>query len=270
VGESSVHADREMAINPGQVYGELQGMPGKDPAYGLDAVWIEPGMRDHAQTLGYTVVDASTVVATHLNQILNDNAQELLGHEEVQQLLDNLAKSSPKLVEELVPNLLPLSVVVKVMQNLLSEGVAVCDVRTIIEVLSENARVLQTPAELTAVVRVALGRAIVQKINGIEKDLPVITLESSLEQLLMQSAQNAAEGLIGVEPGLTERMFKSLEKVAEQQEISNQPAILVVAPALRLWLSQLVKHSIAGLSVLSYSEIPDNKNIKVVASVGAD
>jgi len=262
VGESSVHADREMAINPGQVYGELQGMPGKDPAYGLDAVWIEPGMRDHAQTLGYTVVDASTVVATHLNQILNDNAQELLGHEEVQQLLDNLAKSSPKLVEELVPNLLPLSVVVKVMQNLLSEGVAVCDVRTIIEVLSENARVLQTPAELTAVVRVALGRAIVQKI--------VITLESSLEQLLMQSAQNAAEGLIGVEPGLTERMFKSLEKVAEQQEISNQPAILVVAPALRLWLSQLVKHSIAGLSVLSYSEIPDNKNIKVVASVGAD
>ncbi|VAW59811.1 Flagellar biosynthesis protein FlhA [hydrothermal vent metagenome] len=270
VGESSVHADREMAINPGQVYGELQGMPGKDPAYGLDAVWIEPGMRDHAQTLGYTVVDASTVVATHLNQILNDNAQELLGHEEVQQLLDNLAKSSPKLVEELVPNLLPLSVVVKVMQNLLSEGVAVCDVRTIIEVLSENARAIQNPAELTAVVRVALGRAIVQKINGIEKDLPVITLESSLEQLLMQSAQNAAEGLIGVEPGLTERMFKSLEKVAEQQEISNQPAILVVAPALRLWLSQLVKHSIAGLSVLSYSEIPDNKNIKVVASVGAD
>ena len=270
VGESSVHADREMAINPGQVYGELQGMPGKDPAYGLDAVWIEPGMRDHAQTLGYTVVDASTVVATHLNQILNDNAQELLGHEEVQQLLDNLAKSSPKLVEELVPNLLPLSVVVKVMQNLLSEGVAVCDVRTIVEVLSENARTIQDPVQLTAVVRVALGRAIVQKINGIEKDLPVITLESSLEQLLMQSAQNAGEGLIGVEPGLTERMFKSLEKVSEQQEISNQPAILVVAPALRLWLSQLVKHSIAGLSVLSYSEIPDNKNIKVVASVGAD
>ena len=270
VGESSVHPDREMAINPGQVYGQLQGMPGKDPAYGLDAVWIEPGMRDHAQTLGYTVVDATTVIATHLNQILHDNAQELLGHEEVQQLLDNLAVKSPKLVEDLVPKLLPLSVVVKVMQNLLSEGVSVRDIRTIAEVLAENGSFTQNPVELTSIVRIALGRAIIQKINGMEHDLPVITLEPSLEQLLMQSAQNATEGSIGVEPGLTERMFKSLEQVAEQQEMANQPAILVVAPPLRLWLSQLVKHSIAGLNVLSYSEIPDNKNIKVVASVGAD
>ncbi len=270
VGESSVHPDREMAINPGQVYGELQGVPGKDPAYGLDAIWIEPGMRDHAQTLGYTVVDATTVVATHLNQILHDNAQELLGHEEVQQLLDNLAKSSPKLVQDLIPDLLPLSVVVKVMQNLLTEGVSVRDVRTIAEVLAENGSQTQNPVELTAIVRIALGRAIIQKINGLEQDLPVITLEPTLEQLLLQSAQNAAEGSIGVEPGLTERMFKSLEQVAEQQEVANQPAILVVAPGLRLWLSQLVKHSISGMSVLSYSEIPDNKNIKVVASVGAD
>lgn len=270
VGESSVHPDREMAINPGQVYGDLQGVPGKDPAYGLDAIWIEPGMRDHAQTLGYTVVDATTVVATHLNQILHDNAQELLGHEEVQQLLDNLAIKSPKLVEDLVPKLLPLSVVVKVMQNLLSEGVSVRDIRTIAEVLAENGAFTQNPVDLTSIVRIALGRSIVQKINGMEHDLPVITLEPSLEQLLLQSAQNASEGSIGVEPGLTERMFKSLEQVAQQQEIANQPAILVVAPPLRLWLSQLVKHSIAGMNVLSYSEIPDNKNIKVVASVGAD
>ncbi len=270
VGESAIHPDREMAINPGQVYGELQGIPGKDPAYGLDAIWIEPNMRDHAQTLGYTVVDATTVVATHLNQILHDNADELLGHEEVQQLLDNLATKSPKLIEDLVPKLLPLSVIVKVMQNLLSEGVSVRDVRTIAEVLAENGGMTQNPIELTSIVRVALGRAIVQKINGLEMDLPVITLESSLEQLLLQSAQNASQGSIGVEPGLTERMFKSLEKVAEQQEMSNQPVILVVAPALRLWLSQLVKHTIAGMSVLSYSEIPDNKNIKVIASVGAN
>jgi len=270
VGESSVHPDREMAINPGQVYGELQGIAGKDPAYGLDAIWIEAGMRDHAQTLGYTVVDATTVVATHLNQILYDNAHELLGHEEVQQLLDNLAKTSPKLVQDLVPDLLPLSVVVKVMQNLLSEGVSVRDIRTIAEVLVENGAQTQNPVELTAIVRVALGRAIIQKINGLEQDLPVITLEPSLEQLLLQSAQNAAEGSLGIEPGLTERMFKSLEQVAQQQEAANQATILVVAPGLRLWLSQLVKHSIAGMSVLSYSEIPDNKNIKVVASVGAD
>jgi len=270
VGESGVHPDREMAINPGQVYGELQGIPGKDPAYGLDAVWVEAGQRDHAQTLGYTVVDASTVIATHINQVLYDNAQELLGHEEVQQLLDNLAKHSPRLVEDLVPKLMPLSVVVKVMQNLLSEGVSVRDIRTIAEVLAEQGARTQDPAELTSLVRIALGRSIVQKINGIEKDLPVITLEPSLEQLLMQSAQNASEGSIGVEPGLTERMFKSLEDVSRQQEMAGKPAILVVAPALRLWLAQLVRHSISGLSVLSYSEIPDNKNIKVIAAVGAE
>lgn len=270
VGENSVHPDKELAINPGTVYGDLQGIPGKDPAYGLDAVWIEAGLRDHAQTLGYTVVDASTVIATHLNQILNDNAHELLGHEEVQQLMDNLAKQSPKLVEDLVPKILPLSVVVKVMQNLLGEGVSVRDVRTIAEILVEQGSRTQEPLTLTAAVRIALGRSIVQKINGIEQDLPVITLEPSLEQLLMQSAQNAGEGSIGVEPGLTERMFKSLEQATRQQEMAGQPAILVVAPNLRLWISQLVRHSIAGLSVLSYSEIPDNKNIKVVAAVGAE
>ncbi len=270
VGESSVHPDRELAINPGQVYGELQGIPGKDPAYGLDAVWIEPGMRDHAQTLGYTVVDATTVIATHLNQILHDNAHELLGHEEVQQLLDNLARQSPKLVEDLVPKTMPLSVLVKVMQSLLSEGVAIRDVRTIAEVLAEQGGRVQDPQELTSLVRVALGRSIVQKLVGIDQELPVITLEPSLEQLLMQSAQHAAQGSMGIEPGLTERMFKSLEEATRQQEMAGKPAILVVAPALRLWLSQLVRHSIAGLSVLSYSEIPDNKSIKVVASVGAD
>ncbi|HEY9200878.1 MAG TPA: flagellar biosynthesis protein FlhA [Gammaproteobacteria bacterium] len=269
VGESSVQPDREMAINPGQVYGQLQGTPTKDPAYGLDAVWIEPGQRDHAQTLGYTVVDASTVIATHINQVLYDNAHELLGHAEAQQLLDNLAKSSPKLVEDLVPNLLPLSVVVKVMQNLLSESVPVRDIRTIAEILAEHGAHSKDPTELTAQVRVGLGRSIVQRINGIERDLPVITLEPSLEQLLMQSAQNGGQGM-GVEPGLTERMFRSLEDVTQKQEMAGQPAVLVVAPTLRLWLAQLVRHSIPGLNVLSYSEIPDNKNIRVVAAVGAD
>ena len=269
VGENSVQPDREMAINPGQVYGQLQGTPTKDPAYGLDAIWIEPGQRDHAQTLGYTVVDASTVIATHINQVLYDNAHELLGHAEAQQLLDNLAKTSPKLVEDLVPNLLPLSVVVKVMQNLLSESVPVRDIRTIAEILAEYGSHTKDPTELTAQVRVGLGRSIVQRINGIERDLPVITLEPSLEQLLMQSAQSGGQGM-GVEPGLTERMFRSLEDVTQKQEMAGQPAVLVVAPTLRLWLAQLVRHSIPGLNVLSYSEIPDNKNIKVVAAVGAD
>jgi flagellar biosynthesis protein FlhA len=269
VGESSVYPDREMAINPGQVYGELQGVATRDPAFGLDAVWIDAGQRDHAQTLGYTVVDPTTVIATHLNQILHDNAHELIGHEEVQQLLDKLARQSPKLVEDLVPKLMPLSTLVKVMQNLLSEGVPVRDVRSICEVLAEQGGRVQDPQELTAHVRVALGRSIVQKVIGLEHELPVITLEPSLEQLLMQSAQGG-QGAISIEPGLADRMFKSLEEVTRKQEMANQPAILVVAPQLRLWLSQLVRHAISGLTVLSYSEIPDNKNIKVVAAVGAD
>ena len=256
-------------INPGQVYGDLQGAKTKDPAFGLDAIWIDPSQRDHAQTLGYTVVDPTTVIATHLNQILHDNAADLLGHEEVQQLLDKLASQSPKLVEDLVPKLLPLGVVVKVMQNLLSEGVPVRDIRTIAEVLAEQGARIQEPVALTEAVRVALGRSIVQKVIGIEQELPVITLEPALEQLLMQSTQGAAPGALGIEPSLADRMFKSLEDVVHQQEIAGQPAILVVAPPLRLWLSQLVKNSISGLTVLSYSEIPDNKNIKVVAAVGA-
>ncbi|MCW9012385.1 MAG: flagellar biosynthesis protein FlhA [Gammaproteobacteria bacterium] len=269
VGESEVYPDREMAINPGQVYGDLQGTKTKDPAFGLDAIWIDPGQRDHAQTLGYTVVDPTTVIATHLNQLLHDNAADLIGHEEVQQLLDKLAAQSPKLVEDLVPKLLPLSVVVKVMQNLLGEGVPIRDVRTIAEVLAEQGGRIQDPGALTEAVRIALGRSIVQKVIGIEQDLPVITLEPALEQLLMQSVQGSAQGALGVEPGLADRMFKSLEEVVRQQEMAGQPAILVVAPPLRLWLAQLVKHSISGLTVLSYSEIPDNKNIKVVAAVGA-
>lgn len=209
------------------------------------------------------------MIATHINQVLYDNAHELLGHAEAQQLLDNLAKSSPKLVEDLVPNLLPLSVVVKVMQNLLSESVPVRDIRTIAEILAEHGAHTKDPTELTAQVRVGLGRSIVQRINGIDRDLPVITLEPSLEQLLMQSAQNGGQGM-GVEPGLTERMFRSLEDVTQKQEMAGQPAVLVVAPTLRLWLAQLVRHSIPGLNVLSYSEIPDNKSIKVVAAVGAE
>ena len=269
-GEGSVYTEREMAINPGQVFGELKGTRTKDPAFGLEAVWIEPGQRDYAQSLGYTVVDPTTVIATHLNQILHDNAADLLGHEEVQQLLDKLARQSPKLIEDLVPKLLPLTTVVKVMQNLLGEGVPIRDVRTICEVLAANASRIQDAQELTSQVRVALGRSIVQKVAGLSQELPVITLEPALEQLLMQSAQTAAQGSLGIEPNLADRLFKSLEKVVRKQEMANQPAILVVAPPLRLWIAQLVKHAIVGLSVLSYSEIPDNKKIRVVAAVGAD
>jgi len=268
VGESSVYPERELAISPGQVYGKLPGVATRDPVFDLEAVWIDAGQRDHAQTLGYTVVDPSTVIATHLNQILRNNAHELLGHEEVQQLLDKLGKQSPRLVADLVPGLISLSTLVRVMQNLLAEGVPVRDMRSICEVLAEQGSRIQDPQELTAQVRVALGRSIVQQVIGLEHELPVITLEPSLEQLLMQSARGGQDA-ISIEAGLTDRVFKSLQEISKKQEMADQPSILLVAPQLRLWLSQRLRHAIVGLTVLSYSEIPDNKNIKVVATIGA-
>ena len=197
-----------MAINPGQVFGELKGVTVKDPAFGLDAIWIEKAHKERAQTLGYTVVDASTVVATHINKVLNAHAHELLGHEEVQQLLDLQAKKSPKLVEELVPKKLSLSVLLKVLQNLLMEQVPLKDFRTIMESLAEAVNRTQDPLALTAAVRVSLSRLIVQTINGSAPDLPVITLDPPLEQLLLSSMQQRQQGEEGMvlEPGMAERL----------------------------------------------------------------
>lgn len=268
VGEATIHPDRELAINPGQVYGNLQGIPGKDPAFGLDAVWIETSQRDHAQSLGYTVVDPSTVVATHLSHIIGAHGQELLGREEVQQLLDNVAKVAPKLVEGLVPDILPLGVVVKVLQSLLEEGIPIRDMRRIVETLADEGSRSQDPGILTSQVRIALGRSIVQQINGIANELPVITLDPTLEQLLQESVKNAGSGGLGLEPGLAENMFSALGEAAQRQEVNGQPAVLLVSALIRPVLARLTKGGIPSLRVLSYNEIPDDKQIKVVASVG--
>jgi flagellar biosynthesis protein FlhA len=268
VAETEIYPDREMAINPGQVYGELKGIKATDPAFGLEAVWIEPSERDQAQSLGYTVVDPNTVVATHLSQVLQTHAHELLGHEEVQHLLDQLAKAAPKLVEDLVPKLLPLGVVVKVLQNLLAEGIPVRDMRTIAETLAENANRTQDAGNLTAAVRVALGRMIIQKINGLSYELPVMTLAPELEQILLQSMQAPEEGGAGIEPGLADRLHAGLAEAAQNQEAVGQPAVLLVSAPIRELLARFVRHTIPNLHVLSYNEVPDNKQLKIVATVG--
>ncbi len=267
VAEAEVQPGRELAINPGSVQGELQGTQTRDPAFGLDAVWIEAGQRDYAQTMGYTVVDASTVVATHLSQVVQTHTHQLLGHEEAQKLLDMLARSQPKLVEDLVPNTLPLSVVVKVLQNLLGEGIPIRDMRTIVETLAENGHRAKDPAELTIQVREALGRMIVQNINGMRPELAVITLDSRLEQLLLGTIQGNADAG-GFEPGLADRLQKSLADAARRQEGGGQPAVLLTAPQLRQWLSRLMRHAVQGLHVLSYNEVPDDRQVRIVASIG--
>jgi flagellar biosynthesis protein FlhA len=268
VGEAELSHDDELAINPGQVFGKLEGKVTKDPAFGLDAVWIRGNQREHAQTLGYTVVDAATVVATHLSQLLTNNAYQLLGHEEVQQLLDLLAKNNPKLVEGLVPDILPLSTVVKVLQTMLYEGVPIRDMRSIVQTLCEFGPKSQDPDVLVSAVRIALKRLIVQEINGGLGEIPVITLAPELEQMLHQSLQAGGADGAGIEPGLAERLQGSLNEAAQQQELAGEPAVLLTSGMLRPVLSKFLKHSVSGLHVLSYQEIPDDKQIKIVSAVG--
>jgi len=271
VAEAEVYPDRELAINPGQVFGPLNGIAAKDPAFGLEAVWIDPTQRDQAQSLGYTVVDASTVVATHLNQILHKHAHELLGHEEVQQLMQLLAKSSPKLAEELVPGLVSLSTLLKVLQALLQEQVPVRDIRTIAEAIANVAPKSQDPAAMVAAVRVSLARAIVQSIVGLEPELPVITLEPRLEQILLNSLQKAGQGSedgILLEPGMAEKLQRSLVEAAQRQEMLGKPVILLVAGPIRAMLSRFARLAVPSMHVLAYQEIPDNKQVTIVATVG--
>ena len=268
VGQADIYPDRDMAINPGQVFGELQGIPGEDPAFGLEATWIEKGQRDHAQTLGYTVVDASTVIATHLSQILQSHSAELLGREEVQQLVDNLGKTSPKLVEEMLTDNLSVGIVLKVLQFLLEEKVSIRDIRTIAETLTDNASYTKDPEQLTEFVRAQLSRSIVQGIVGDEENLPVMTLDPALEQLLLQTVQVAGQGGAGLEPGLAENISSSLAAATERQEMAGQAAILLVAPQLRVLLAKFSRRSIPNLHVLSFNEVPENKQIQIVSSIG--
>jgi flagellar biosynthesis protein FlhA len=267
VGEGSVFPDREMAINPGRVFGTLQGVETRDPAFGMDAVWIEPSMREHAQSLGYTVVDASTVIATHLSQLIAQHAHEILGHEEAQNLLNNLAKTAPKLVEDLVPKVLSVGAVVKVLQALLAERVPVRNLRSILEALAEHAGRTQDPQTLVAQVRVALSRQIVQDIAGISQELPVITLDPGIEQLLGNSV-GAGGASPGLEPGLAERLQGRLVEAARRQEIAGQPAVLLVPPALRPILARFLRATVPQMHVLAWNEIPDSRRVRLVSTIG--
>lgn len=270
-GKGDIMVGRELAINPGKVYGTLEGVKTKEPAFGLEAVWIDPSQRDYARTLGYTVVDPSTAIATHLNKVLRENASELLSHDEAQKLLDKVAAKSPKLVEELVPGKLALGVVTRTLQNLLSENVPIRDMRSVVEALTEASVRTQDPDQLTALVRPRLGRMIVQNLLENRETLNVMTLDPGLEQLLHTVIQqnNGTNGVV-LEPGLAERLFSALRDSARAVENDGFPAVLVVAPAIRTWMAKAVRHRVADMTVLSYSEIPDEQAVKVINTVVAE
>lgn len=259
---------KEMAINPGNVLSEIPGEPGKDPAFGLDAVWIEPSEREYAQAVGYTVVDASTVIATHLNSVIKDNADELMTYDVAQQLIDKIAETSPKLVEDFIPEKLTLGTVVRVLQNLLRERVPLRDMRTILETLSEESGRTQDAGQLCALVRPKLARLIVQDIIDPDETLAVMTLDPTLEQLLTDLVSRAnSYDEIALEPALAESFFASIRSAIEELEQQDLPAVLVVSPILRPWLARLLRRSTKDLTVLCYTEIPDDQPISVVSSI---
>ena len=269
-GKGEVKVGRELAINPGHVYGQLEGIQTREPAFGLEAVWIEPSQRDQARTLGYTVVDAATAISTHLNKVLRENAADLLSHDETQQLLDKLAAKSPKLVEDLVPGKLSLGILTRTLQNLLTESVSIRDMRSIAEALTDASTRTQDPEQLTSMVRPKLGRMIMQSLVDAENGLQVMTLEPSLEQLLHNVLQQSQPGQpVVMEPGLADALFAGLRDGARTVEDMGHPAVLVVSPVIRGWLSKAVRFRVNDLTVLSYSEIPDDQAVKVIHTVDA-
>ncbi|HEX7972729.1 MAG TPA: flagellar biosynthesis protein FlhA, partial [Thiobacillus sp.] len=267
IGSGEVRTGQFLAIDPGSVATALPGVATRDPAFGLPAIWIEAALREQAQAMGYTVVDPGTVVATHLNHLVTQHAAELLGRQEVQALLDHLGKSAPKLVEDLVPKMLPLSTVQKVLQTLLTEGVAIRDMRTVIDTLLEHAARVQDPHELTALVRVALGRSIVQQIYGSASELPVIALDQGLERLLLQTLQ-AGSDAAGLEPGLADSLLERTQTSTQRQEALGHPPVLLTPAVLRPLLARFLRRTVPQLKVLSHAEVPEGKQIKVTSLVG--
>lgn len=268
VGAGEAYSGQWLAIDPGNASGKLAGTPTHDPTFGLPAIWIDAGLRDQAQNLGYTVVDVSTVVGTHISNILQNHAAELLGREEVQQLLDHFAKESPKLVEDLVPKVVPISTLQKVLQNMLEEGMHIRDMRTILETLGEHIARTHDVDELTSAVRVALGRAIIHQLFPGESELQVVALEPQLEQILMSATTGKVQG--GLEPGLAERLLRQASEITEKLETQGLPAVLICPAQLRPMLSRFLRRSVASLRVVAHSEIPDNKTIRIVSVLGAN
>jgi flagellar biosynthesis protein FlhA len=268
IGQGEAYPGQFLAINPGRVSGTLPGNPTQDPAFGLPAVWIEAVLREQAHVLGYTVVDAGTVIATHLNHVILSHATDLLGRLETQALIDHLAIETPKLVEDLVPKQIGLGVLQRVLQNMLDEGVNIRDMRTIIETLAEHAPRTQDPLELTAQVRIALGRAIIQQFYPSGNDMQVIALDPSLERLLGQAMQGGSDSG-GIEPGLADTLLRETANAARQQEDLGLPAVLLVPGQLRWLLSRFLRRAVPDLKVIANGEVPDSKIIKVTSIIGA-
>ena len=267
-GSGSLQTSRQLAINPGNISAELNGIPTKDPAFGMDAFWIDEGDKEHAQAIGYTVVDPETVIATHLNSILGNNPNELMTFDVAQKLVDRVADSDPKLIEDLIPEKVELATLVQVLQNLLEERVPLRDMRTILETLAKESGGDKDHQNLTARVRTQLGRLILQAVVGLNETLPVLTLDPALEQLFADLISRSEDpGQIALEPELAERFFQAVKTRAAEAEENEGAAVLVVSPAIRPWISKILRRVVDDLTILAYTEIPSDQQIRVLSSV---
>ena len=268
-GTGKLELGRELAINPGDISDPLNGVPTKEPAFGLDAYWIEQSQSDEAKTLGYTIVDNATVVATHLNSLLRSNSSDLLGHDETREILDKVATRSPKLIEDLIPDKLSVTTVMQVLKNILFESISIRDIHTILGTLLTESGKTQNPDELTELVRPRLGHLMLQEIIELGDTLNVITLDPRLEQMLISSiTQSAKIGEVVIEPNLAEGLLDSVKKEKEDAENQGHPAVIVVAPPIRPWLARMIKQRFSETTILSYTEIPEDQKIKVFARIG--
>jgi len=267
IGSGEAYPGQFLAINPGRVSGTLPGAQTKDPAFGLPAIWVDASRREQAHVFGYTVVDASTVVATHLNHVILSHSSDLLGRQETQALLDHIAKESPKLVDDLVPKVLPLHTLQRVLQYLLEEGINIRDMRSIVETLAEFAPRNQDPVELASRVRMALGRAIVQQLFPGSAEVDVIALDPGLERVLQQTLQSGGVDGAVIEPGLADTLIRETARLAQRQEDLGLPAVLLVPNTLRWLLARFLRRAIPSLRVIAHSEVPESRTIKVSAIV---
>lgn len=268
VGASDIVLNKSLAINPGQVFGNIDGIDTKEPAFGLPAKWIDKNQSDRAQSLGYTVVDIPTIMATHLSHILQNNAHQLFGHDEAQKWLQQLTKSSPKLTEELIPGTISLSILVKVLQNLLLEQVPIRDARSIAQSLATQAMKSQDPGVLTEIVRSAIGRMIVQEIYGARPEISVIGLDPKLEQILHQNLQASGNDNMNIEPSISDKIHKTILDFVKKQESKGEPAVLLVSAGLRRFFAKFTRLMDVSLPVISFNEVPEGKQIKMIASLG--
>ncbi|GAA0676612.1 flagellar biosynthesis protein FlhA [Sphingomonas insulae] len=269
LGEDQVSPDEMLALDTGQAYGDLTGKKAKDPTFGLDATWIPAGDADAATGAGFLVVDAGTVMATHLNHVLGAHATDLLGPDEVQSLLDGLKERAAQLVATLTPNPLPLTTLTQVLKGLLAENIPLKEFRRIAQAISVAATRSADAEEIIELIRPELGQLIIQKLCGVREPLRVMTLEGQLEGLLGQAARADQSRRHVIEPDLGRRIVDALQQAAQPLIAEAKPFALVVQPAIRIAIRKLVKTVLPDTPVLSFFEVPEEKAVEVVAVIGA-